>query len=71
MNDEHLSTVKVFVANVSSWVATGAAVKLSDISLIVGILAGVGSLTVSIYSIRWIKQQMLALAVKKDDAPRS
>lgn len=71
MNEDHFNTAKVLVANVSSWVATGAALKLADVSLIVGILAGIGSLTVSIYSIRWIKQQMLALAVKKDDAPRS
>ena len=71
MNDTQYSTLKVLVANISSWVATGTAVKLTDISLIVGIMAGVGSLCVSIYSVRWIKQQMLALSAKKDDAPRS
>ena len=70
MNDEQVSTAKVLVVNLSSWVATGTAIKLTDISVIVGILAGVGSLTVSIYSIRWIKQQMRMLS-KKDNAPRS
>jgi formate hydrogenlyase subunit 3/multisubunit Na+/H+ antiporter MnhD subunit len=69
MNEDYTNTAKVFVANLSSWVATGTAIRLADISVIVGILAGVGSLTVSIYSIRWIKQQMLSLD-KKDHAPR-
>ena len=63
MNDH----IKVAVANLSSWVATATAVKLADVSLFIGIMAGIGSITVSIYSVRWIKQQMAALAEKKTD----
>jgi len=63
--------IKLAAANIVSWTATVfAVVELKDIATAVGIAASVGSVTVSIFSVLWIRQQMVAHR-KKNDAPRS
>lgn len=49
---------KLLGANLASWGATFGVVKLTDVSTVVTIVAGVGSIAVSVSSVLWIRKQM-------------
>lgn len=68
MNDNIVNIAKAAGANVASWLMTFSTIKLAEAGMVISILAGLGSVTVSIYSVRWIKQQMKAH--EKDHASR-
>lgn len=74
MNHEDLMPfIKVAGANFISWAATYiAVVKVADIGAIVSILAGLGSVGVSIVSIIWIRKQTVVFdrEHKDNNAPR-
>jgi hypothetical protein len=56
---EHLNQAKVIAMNFMSWL--GAIVSLQDINNIMSVFAFVGSISVSGYTIWWIKKQAKAL----------
>lgn len=60
MNENLIITgLKVLGANVASWTGTSlAVVRLADVGAVVAILAGLGSLALSITSVLWIRKQM-------------
>jgi hypothetical protein len=66
MNDLHLhDTIKTIGGLCASWLGFFATIELADISLIVSICAGLGSVTVSIFTVRWIRKQMAGYDQKK------
>lgn len=68
MSHDVVAFIKVLGANIASWFTTYfAVVKLADLGAVVSILAGLGSVGVSIVSILWIRKQS-RLADKKDHA---
>jgi hypothetical protein len=57
---------KVLGANLASWGATLGVVRLSDVSTFVTIVAGLGSIAVSVSSVLWIRKQMKFFDQRKD-----
>ena len=58
MTENPIIAVKAVAANAASWAMTFSTIKLAEAGMVISILAGLGSVTVSIYTVRWIKQQM-------------
>jgi hypothetical protein len=65
--------IKVAGANFISWATTYVAVvKVADIGAVVSILAGLGSVCVSAFSVIWIRKQMKFFDKEHNDhAPRT
>ena len=63
---DHLpDSIKAIGGLCASWFGFFATIELADVSLLVSIGAGLGSLTVSIFTVRWIRKQMAGYDQKK------
>lgn len=59
MKDDLFNLIRVIFANIASWTATTvAAFTLQDVTVVVSIFSGMGSIAVSAASILWIRKQM-------------
>lgn len=70
MKDPVYDLFKVLGANLASWMTTVATFTIHDLHLVVTMMAGLGSLGVSIVSIIWIRKQTKHLGQgKRGDRP--